>query len=135
MVYVRRDVVINEVSLCRDPVNPKARVALFKSRDPEPGIRGEPGTVTDLDGAPRGPPEACDYWQALINEKAAAAFLGVEGRTLQSFRQRGFLVDYRTPSTAPIAMPVHPAVVVRKHNVKLEKNPTLTSGWAESKRP
>ena len=41
-------------------------------------IRGEPGSVTDL-----------DYWQALINEKAAAAFLGVEGRTLQSYRQRG----------------------------------------------
>ena len=52
-------------------------------------IRGEPGSVTDLDGSPRGPPEALDYWQALINEKAAAAFLGVEGRTLQSYRQRG----------------------------------------------
>ncbi len=80
---------INEVSLCRDPVNPMARVALVKSQDPEPGIRAEPGTVTDLDGAPRGPPEVCDYWQALINEKTAAVFLGVEGRTLQSYRQRG----------------------------------------------
>ena len=37
MTDVRRDVVINEVSLCRDPVNPMARVALVKSRDPEPG--------------------------------------------------------------------------------------------------
>ncbi len=37
MTDVRRDVVINEVSLCRDPVNPMARVALVKSLDPEPG--------------------------------------------------------------------------------------------------
>ena len=41
------------------------------SREHHP-IRGEPGTVTDLAGAPRGPPEASDYWQALIDEKAAA---------------------------------------------------------------
>ena len=45
MVYVRRELVINEVSLCRDPANPKARVALFKSRDPEPG------SVTQTDDA------------------------------------------------------------------------------------
>ena len=52
-------------------------------------VRGEPGTVTDLDGAPRGPPEASDYWQALIGERAAAAFLGLTNRTLQAYRHRG----------------------------------------------
>ena len=52
-------------------------------------IRGEPETATSLDGAPRGPPEASDYWQALIDEKAAAAFLGLTNRTMQAYRHRG----------------------------------------------
>ncbi len=30
-----------------------------------------------------------EYWHALINEKAAAAFLGVTGRSLQKWRQVG----------------------------------------------
>ena len=30
-----------------------------------------------------------DYWHALIKEKAAAAFLGVTGRSLQKWRQVG----------------------------------------------
>ncbi len=30
-----------------------------------------------------------DYWNSLIDEKVAAAFLGLEPRTMQSFRQRG----------------------------------------------
>ena len=52
-------------------------------------IRGEPETVASLDGAPRGPPEAFDYWQALIDEKVAAAFLGLTKRTMQAYRHRG----------------------------------------------
>ena len=30
-----------------------------------------------------------DYWHALIDEKAAAAFLGLTKRTLQAHRQKG----------------------------------------------
>ena len=30
-----------------------------------------------------------DYWHALIDEKAAAKFLGLKDRTLQKFRQAG----------------------------------------------
>ena len=42
----------------------------------------------------RGPPSGKaiddpDYWYALIDEKAAATFLGLERRTMQGFRQRG----------------------------------------------
>ena len=42
-----------------------------------------------MDGSPRGPPDASDYWQALIDEKAAAAFLGLTDRTMQAYRQKG----------------------------------------------
>ena len=35
------------------------------------------------------PPDATDYWQGLIDEKAAAAFLGLTDRTVQAMRQRG----------------------------------------------
>ncbi len=53
--------------------------------------RSEPAaaTGTGMDGSPRGPPDASDYWQALIGEKIAAAFLGLTDRTLQAYRQRG----------------------------------------------
>ena len=51
--------------------------------------RSEPGTVTSLDGMPRGPPDASDYWHGLINEKVAADFLGLTDRTMQAMRQRG----------------------------------------------
>ena len=30
-----------------------------------------------------------DYWNSLIDEKAASAFLGLKVRTMQGFRQRG----------------------------------------------
>ncbi len=30
-----------------------------------------------------------DYWHALIDEKAAAAFLGLTERTMQAYRQKG----------------------------------------------
>ncbi len=51
--------------------------------------RSTPETVAGLDGSPRGPPDDSDYWQGLINEKAAAAFLGLTDRTMQAYRQRG----------------------------------------------
>ncbi len=51
--------------------------------------RGDPAIVAGLDGKPRGPPDASDYWQGLIDEKAAAAFLGVTARHMQAMRQRG----------------------------------------------
>ena len=51
--------------------------------------RSKPETVEGLDGLSRGPPEASDYWAGLINEKQAAAFLTLTGRTLQSYRSRG----------------------------------------------
>ncbi len=35
------------------------------------------------------PPDGPDYWNALVNEKVAAAFLGLTVRTVQSLRQRG----------------------------------------------
>ncbi len=45
------------------------------------------------DGAPgqedNGTDGAQDYWFSLINEKAAAAFLGLTDRTMQALRQRG----------------------------------------------
>ncbi len=51
--------------------------------------RSEPATVTGMAGTPRGPPDASDYWHALIDEKAAAAFLDLTDRTMQKFRQVG----------------------------------------------
>ena len=53
--------------------------------------RSEPAaaTGTGMDGSPRGPPDASDYWHALIDEKAAAAFLDLTDRTMQAMRQRG----------------------------------------------
>ena len=44
--------------------------------------RSDPGAVTGIDGSP-------DYWHALIDEKAAADFLGLKDRTMQAMRQRG----------------------------------------------
>ena len=40
-------------------------------------------------GKPRAPISEHDYWNALIDEKAAADFLGLSERTMQSYRQRG----------------------------------------------
>ena len=34
-------------------------------------------------------PDDTNYWNSLIDERAAAAFLDLEQRTMQSFRQRG----------------------------------------------
>ena len=51
--------------------------------------RSDPATVVGMDGSARGPPDASDYWQALIDEKAAAAFLGLTDRTMQAYRQKG----------------------------------------------
>ena len=35
------------------------------------------------------PPDGPDYWNALVNEKVAAAFLGLTVRAVQGMRQRG----------------------------------------------
>ncbi len=51
--------------------------------------RQDPTSVTGLDGLARGPPDASDYWQALIDEKAAAAFCDLSERTIQGYRYRG----------------------------------------------
>ncbi len=51
--------------------------------------RSEPATVTGMDGSPRGPPDASDYWQGLIDEKVAGDFLDLTDRYLQKARQTG----------------------------------------------
>jgi predicted DNA-binding transcriptional regulator AlpA len=38
---------------------------------------------------PRAAPADPDYWHTLIDEKAAAEFLGLTDRTMQALRQRG----------------------------------------------
>ncbi len=35
------------------------------------------------------PPDSPDYWNTLVDEKVAAAFLGLTVRTVQGLRQRG----------------------------------------------
>jgi predicted DNA-binding transcriptional regulator AlpA len=45
--------------------------------------------VTPIDAGQEPPPEGEDYWHALVDEKAAAEFLGLSPRTIQDFRQRG----------------------------------------------
>ena len=35
------------------------------------------------------PPDGPDYWNTLVDEKVAAAFLGLTVRTVQGLRQRG----------------------------------------------
>ncbi len=47
------------------------------------------GCVFQGDGSPRGPPDASDYWHALINEREGGRFLGLTDRTMQSYRHRG----------------------------------------------
>ncbi len=49
-------------------------------------IRNNQG-ARDTSGAD--PPDGPDYWNALVNEKVAAAFLGLTVRTVQGHRQRG----------------------------------------------
>jgi hypothetical protein len=51
--------------------------------------RSLPGAVIGTDGSPRRPPDASDFWDAFIDEKAAADFLGLTDRTMQGYRQKG----------------------------------------------
>ena len=51
--------------------------------------RSEPAAAIGIDGSPRGPSDASDYWQALIDEKEAGRFLGLTDRTMQAYRQKG----------------------------------------------
>ena len=48
--------------------------------------RNNPEGPADLDGSAHAPPE---YWNGLINEEAAAEYLGLKVRTMQGFRYRG----------------------------------------------
>ena len=48
--------------------------------------RNNPEGPADLDGPAHAP---ADYWNALINEAAAAKHLGLKVRTMQGFRHRG----------------------------------------------
>ena len=51
--------------------------------------RSDPTAVTGMDGSARGPPDASDYWQGLIDEECAAKFLKLSQRTMQGYRYRG----------------------------------------------
>ena len=51
--------------------------------------RTNPGAAADLDGWPRGPPDASDFWDAYIDEKEAALFYGLTPRAFQQWRQKG----------------------------------------------
>ena len=47
-------------------------------------------TVAPIDAGQEAPSNGNDnFWHALINEKAAAEFLGLSVRTVQDYRQRG----------------------------------------------
>ena len=50
-------------------------------------VRDNQGAARVTSGAD--PPDDLDYWNCLINEKAAAEFLGLTERAVQSMRQRG----------------------------------------------
>ncbi len=52
-------------------------------------VRSVPGTVSGLDGAPRGPPDNDNFWHSLINEREAGDFLGLTDRAMQKMRQTG----------------------------------------------
>ena len=52
-------------------------------------IRSKPDGLAGIDGLARGPPGDANFWYELINEKAAAKFLGLTDRTMQAYRHRG----------------------------------------------
>ncbi len=52
------------------------------SLDHDPA-RNDPTAAIGIDGSPRGPSNVSDYWDAFIDEKAAADFLGLTDRTMQ----------------------------------------------------
>ncbi len=52
-------------------------------------LEHSPSRLGHSGGSALDEPGGADYWNSLIDEKVAAAFLGLEPRTMQSFRQRG----------------------------------------------
>ena len=52
-------------------------------------LQHSPSRLGHSGGSALDEPGGADYWNSLIDEKVAAAFLGLEPRTMQSFRQRG----------------------------------------------
>ncbi len=58
-------------------------------------IREVGGAGGEGDAEPRAPPDSdLDYWNALVNEKTAATYLGVTHRMMQAMRQRGGGPEY-----------------------------------------
>ena len=51
--------------------------------------RDNPSAAVIDDGLARGPPNDPNFWEALINEKEAGAFLGLSDRAMQKMRQTG----------------------------------------------
>lgn len=45
--------------------------------------------IAPINAGPEAPPDGENYWHSLIDEKAAAEFLGLSPRTIQDYRQRG----------------------------------------------
>ena len=52
-------------------------------------IRAKPDSAVSAGNSVPGPSGVTDYWHALINEGAAAKFLGLTNRTMQAYRHRG----------------------------------------------
>ena len=52
-------------------------------------IRAEPSNGASPEPTARDPPDDLDYWHGLIDEKAAARFLGLTDRSVQKMRQEG----------------------------------------------
>ena len=51
--------------------------------------RYNPSADVPDDGLARGPPNDPNFWESLINEKAAGDFLGLSDRLMQKMRQTG----------------------------------------------
>ena len=51
--------------------------------------RDNPSAAVLDDGLARGPPNDSNFWESLIDEKKAGAFLGLSDRAMQKMRQTG----------------------------------------------
>ena len=69
-----------------DNTSPASPVAV--SSNLPPNIPGDDPTISPPIGPPNSGGDA-DYWNALINEKTAADYLGMTGRWMQAKRQHG----------------------------------------------
>ncbi len=62
---------------------------LAASNQPAALTAGGPAPTPDSAPPPKEPTSPEEFWNSLIDEKAAAAFLGLTDRTMQALRQRG----------------------------------------------